>query len=138
MPGAVHNFTIGGLAAECGCSSGTIRFYERKKLMPAPPRTQGGHRMYAVEHLQRLSFIQRARSLGFSLAEIQELIKLEQAEGTPCQSVRRLAQHHRTIVGEKIAELMRIGNHLEDLIQQCEDGEPDHCAILDSLNKPSA
>lgn len=94
--------------------------------------------MYSEEHLQRLSFVQRARNLGFSLAEIQELIGLEQAEGTPCRSARRLAQHHHTIVREKIAELTRIGDRLETLIQQCEDGEPDHCAILDSLNKPSA
>lgn len=137
MPHSDHDFTIGRLAARCGCSTDTIRFYESKKLLSAPPRTQGGHRLYAEEHIKRLSFIQSAKSLGFSLAEIQVLIALEQTKETPCQSVSRLAQLHYAIVKEKIAELTRIGEHLEGLIQQCEDGKPDRCAILDNLNKPS-
>src|SRR5262244_353866 len=86
-PGSV---TIGVLADSAGVNVETIRFYQRKCLMPEPRRPQGGIRRYGDADLARLRFIRSAQSLGFSLDEIAELLKLE--DGTHCGEARRLAE----------------------------------------------
>ena len=72
----IPTMTIGPLSEKTGCHIETIRYYERIGIMPSPPRTEGGHRVYREEHLKRLTFIRRSRELGFTLEEIRNLLLL--------------------------------------------------------------
>ncbi len=77
-----------------GTNIETVRYYERVGLLPAPPRSSGGYRLYGTDHLKRLSFIRRARALGFSLGEVRTLLRLADKRKRPCAEVRVVAQAH--------------------------------------------
>ena len=68
-------FSIGQLAKRAKCKVETVHYYEKTGLMPDPPRTEGGHRLYDLKHIKRLCFIRRCRELGFSIAQIKELLR---------------------------------------------------------------
>lgn len=76
-------YTTSQLAQAADVGSQTLRYYERRGLLPEPPRTNGGHRLYGAEHLARLRFIQKVQQLGFALEEIQELIEYEEGTAEP-------------------------------------------------------
>src|SRR5262245_51359791 len=82
---------IGALSGRTGTNVETIRYYERAGLLPIPPRTPGGYRLYGSAHVKRLSFVRRARALGFSLDEIRRLLKLADERKRPCAEVREVA-----------------------------------------------
>jgi MerR family mercuric resistance operon transcriptional regulator len=75
-PSHTPTMTIGPLSEKTGCNIETIRYYERIGMMPKPPRTAGGHRVYREEHLKRLTFIRRSRELGFTLDQVRNLLLL--------------------------------------------------------------
>ena len=123
----------GELANLSGCNVETVRFYEKQGLLPAPPRTAGGHRDYAPEHLKRLTFIRRSRELGFTLGEVRGLLALVDGSDWTCAEVRAMTLDHLADVRRKIADLEKIARTLEDMAAQCDGGAVPACPIVDAL-----
>jgi MerR family mercuric resistance operon transcriptional regulator len=109
--------TIGALARQAGVNVETIRYYQRRGLVPEPAKPLGGIRNYAAEHVQRLRFIKRAQQLGFSLEEVGELLSLE--DGLHCREVAEIAGQKLAIVRERIAQLQTIEHALAMLLRKC-------------------
>ncbi len=110
-------FTIGVLAEAAGVNLETIRFYQRKGLMPEPARPQGGVRRYGDADLVRVRFIKSAQRLGFSLDEVAELLKLE--DGSHCGEAREQGERKLADVRARLADLQRIEQVLADLVARC-------------------
>jgi MerR family transcriptional regulator, mercuric resistance operon regulatory protein len=123
----------GELAEQSGCNIETVRFYEKQGLLPAPPRTAGGHRNYAPEHLKRLTFIRRSRELGFTLDEVRGLLGLVDGEDWTCAQVRAMTLDHLADVRRKITDLGKLAQTLEDMAAQCDGGAVPACPIVDAL-----
>jgi MerR family transcriptional regulator, mercuric resistance operon regulatory protein len=123
----------GELAEQSGCNIETVRFYEKQGLLPAPPRTAGGHRDYDPEHLKRLTFIRRSRELGFRLDKVRGLLGLVDGEDWTCAQVRAMTLDHLTEVRRKIADLEKLARTLEDMAAQCDGGAVPACPIVDAL-----
>ena len=124
---------IGELARLTNTKVETIRYYEREGLLPAPERTPGNYRSYGEAHLKRLSFIRRARNLGFSLEQVIALLELADGRERSCEAVDHLAQEHLAAIDTKIADLTALRRELGDLIGQCRRGTIADCRILDAL-----
>ena len=124
---------IGELSRRTGCNIETIRYYERIGLMPAPPRTDGGHRSYASEHVQRLRFIRRSRELGFGLDAIRRLIALSEPGIQGCREVRDMAREHVASIDARIADLQRLRGVLQQAASDCREGETVRCPIIEEL-----
>ena len=128
--------TIGALAKEAGVGVETVRYYERRGLLPKPPRTEAGYRQFPPETAYRLRFIRRSQELGFSLDEITELLRLE--DGTDRNSIRRIASDRLGQIERKLADLMRMQKALKHLVAQCEHTRADlPCPIIATLAQPS-
>ena len=113
----ITSFTIGALADAAAVNVETIRFYQRKGLMPSPVRPSGSIRRYTATDLARIRFIKSAQRLGFSLDEISDLLMLE--DGTHCDEARAVAERKLRDVREKLAVLRRIESALGKLVVQC-------------------
>ena len=127
-----QRLTIGRLAELGGVNLETVRYYERRGLLPKPPRTQAGYRQFPPDTVQRLRFIKRAQELGFSLEEIRDLLALRVEPGN-CVDVRARAQAKITDIEEKMKTLAAMKNTLRNLVNQCEHSASDECVILASL-----
>lgn len=127
------DFSIGVLSSQTGCNIETIRYYEKVGLMPAPPRSAGGHRIYGDGHTKRLRFIRRSRELGFSLDEIQALLNLADDAGYDCGTVRSITLKHLDDVRSKIRDLRRLERSLKTISSECEGGIAPQCPIIESL-----
>jgi MerR family mercuric resistance operon transcriptional regulator len=123
----------GELAERSGCNIEAVRFYEKRGLLPAPPRTSAGHRDYAPEHLKRLTFIRRSRELGFTLEEIRGLLGLVDGGEWTCAEVRAMTLEHLADVQSKIADLQKLALILGDMAAQCDGGAVPECPIVDAL-----
>lgn len=128
-----RELTIGVLSEGSSVNIETIRYYERIGLMPAPPRSQGGHRLYGGEHRKRLAFIRRSRELGFTLDEIRNLLGLVEG-GYTCGEVRDAALTHLKDIRRKIADLRRMERTLAETAARCEGGTAPECPIVDVLS----
>lgn len=128
-----EEYAIGELSKRTGVHIETIRYYERIAVMPAPPRSEAGHRRYGRAHLNRLRFIARSRDLGFSLDEIRNLLSLVDNRSYTCAEVREMTLGHAAKVRRKIADLEKLERALADMAGQCEGGEVPDCAIIDAL-----
>ncbi len=126
-------YSIGEVARRSGVKIETIRFYERSGLLAPPPRTAGGHRVYGSAAAQRLNFIRRARELGFTLAQVRELLALADKRGATCAEVERLARDHLAEVRGRIADLSRMDVVLSDLVTHCAGDTVPECPILEAL-----
>ncbi len=124
---------IGALSARTGCKVETIRFYEREGLLPAPARSSGGYRLYSGDHLKRLTFIRRARALGFSIDEVRKLLTLADERRRPCAEVRLVAGTHLQDVRVKIADLRAMERVLRDTVARCAAGRRADCALIEAL-----
>jgi len=124
---------IGELARLTDCKVETIRYYERTGLMPSPPRTEGGHRVYGQTHLQRLTFIRKARALGFTMEQINSLLSMVDGEHQSCAIVAVEAERHLASIRQRIEDLQRLELTLSDTLAQCHRGDRPDCAILDAL-----
>ncbi|WP_122523231.1 MerR family transcriptional regulator [Pannonibacter phragmitetus] len=133
-----HTLTIGHLARETDTKVETIRFYEKSGLLPAPARTGGNYRSYDRAHLNRLSFIRRARDLGFSLDQIRALLALSDDRDQSCASVDAIAKEHREEVERKIADLQSLKAELDRMIDRCGCGVVADCRIIESLSPSNA
>lgn len=128
--------TRGKLATQTGCNIETIRYYETIGLIPAPARTASGYRAYSHEHLRRLNFIQRARSLGFSSEQTRGLLDLTEAEGNKTRAdVKSLTETHIDEISQKIKDLQKIKKRLKQISSFCDGSEKSAstCPILESL-----
>jgi DNA-binding transcriptional MerR regulator len=126
--------SIGYLAKATGTKVETIRWYERVGVLPAPARTTGNYRSYGAAHLERLSFVRRARDLGFTLDQVRELLRLADQQDQSCDAVDRVAREHLEEVGRKIADLEALRRELQDLIGQCRHGTVGECRIIEALS----
>lgn len=113
----------------------TVRYYEKIGLLPPPPRTEGGHRLYSDDQLKRLTFIRRSRELGFTLDEIRNLLGLVEG-GYTCGQVRNAALTHLKDIRRKIADLRRMERTLAETASRCEGGDAPGCPIMDALLEP--
>jgi MerR family mercuric resistance operon transcriptional regulator len=130
---STQHLGIGALSAQTGVNIETIRYYEREGLLPHPPRTAGGHRSYSEDHLKRLTFIRRSRELGFSMAEIRDLLALVDGRSYTCGEVKALTLEHAKSVRRKIADLQRMDRMLVKIASGCEGGTVPECPIIDAL-----
>ena len=128
------DYSIGDLARSAGVKVQTIRFYEQKKLLPAPPRTQGGQRRYSNDHLKRLSFIRHGRDLGFSLEMIKSLMQLSAQPDDDCQAVDRIARTHLADVDSKIERLQSLRQELARMLEHCSNGKIHDCQVIEALS----
>lgn len=126
--------TIGALAERAGTKVETIRFYERCGLLPAPARTSGNYRAYEPAHLKRLSFIRRARDLGFSLDQVRELVALADDRSRPCAGVDDIARAHRAEVERKIRDLQALKGELDRMLGHCGCSTIAECRIIETLS----
>jgi DNA-binding transcriptional MerR regulator len=130
---AAEQLTIGDLAKATETKVETIRYYERIGLLPAPARTRGNYRSYSPEQLGRLSFIRRARGLGFSLPQVRGLLSLSDQRSRPCEAVDAIAREHLADVDRKIADLAALRGELDRIIGQCGHGTVAECRIIEAL-----
>lgn len=129
------HYTIGELAGQTGCKVETVHYYEKTGLMPEPPRTEGGHRIYTLSHLKRLNFIRRSRELGFSIAQIKDLLKFIDEPDHYCGEVKAMAMVQAREVQKKIDDLKRLQTGLNKMVSQCKGKNLsiDDCPIIDAL-----
>src|SRR5712691_1603705 len=125
----MEKLTIGKLANSAGINLETIRYYERIGLLPEPGRTKGGHRSYAVSHVQRLTFIRRARELGFAINNIRALLKLAEPGRVSCGAVQKIAALHLASVRAKLADLGRMEKLLAKTVAQCNSNRSPACPV---------
>lgn len=128
------NLSIGNLARLTGTKVETVRFYEKYGLLPPPGRTAGNYRAYEESHLNRLSFIRRARDLGFSLDQVRALLDLSDDRTRPCEAVDSLAKQHLAEIERKIADLNALQRELGKLVDQCQCGTVADCRIIEALS----
>jgi MerR family mercuric resistance operon transcriptional regulator len=131
-------FSIGALAKRAGVNIETIRYYERIGLLTPPARTAGGYRMYREVDAGRLTFLRRARELGFSLDEIRALLSLADRRIGSCAEAHRLGEAHLDAVRGKIADLRRMERVLAQLVSACAGGTLPHCPLIDTLLRRAA
>ncbi len=124
---------IGEAAKASGVSAKMIRYYEQTGLMPPARRSASGYRLYTDIDVHRLHFIRRARDLGFSLAEVQNLLELWDNDKRHSADVKQLAQAHIDDLREKISSLQQMANTLQTLIDCCAGDERPDCPILERL-----
>ena len=131
----MQTMTIGRLAKQAGVNIDTIRYYERHGLLPRAARRESGYREYAADDVARLSFIRRAKELGFSLTDIGELLSLSKDRRSDMRGVKRKAEDRLADVERKIAELKRVQRGLKTLIDACPGhGELSTCPIVAALS----
>lgn len=133
MPTDSGRFAIGATSRRVGCNVETIRYYERVGLLPAPGRTAGGYRLYGTEHLKRLTFIRRARALGFSIDEVRTLLALADVRERSCARVRVVAADHLEDVRAKIADLRAMERVLKETVARCASGKGPDCPLIEAL-----
>jgi Hg(II)-responsive transcriptional regulator len=125
---------IGQVASQSGVAVETIRFYERQGLLEPPERRASGYRQYDEDVVTRIRFIRRAKELGFSLTEIDELLKLRVDSADACAETKRLVVGRIEQIDDKIRDLQRVRNALSDMTAACdENGSGGECPILDAL-----
>ena len=126
-------FNNGEAAARSGVSAKMVRHYESLGLLPRISRTDAGYRQYSDKDVHTLRFIRRARDLGFSMAEIAELLKLWQNKGRASADVKRIALDHAADLRRRIEEMTAMQRTLERLAACCHGDHRPDCPILDEL-----
>lgn len=131
----MKSLTIGHLAKQAGVNLDTVRYYERRGLLPRPPRNASGYRQFPAEATRRLRFIRRAQELGFSLAEIRELLSLRVSRTTTSADIRARAAAKIVDIEAKIKSLESMQKTLRKLTRICDGCAPiGECPILESLD----
>ena len=129
------NMTIGQMAAAASVNPQTVRYYERRGLIEPTRRTRAGYREYDARSVDRLRFIKRAQTLGFSLSEIQELLALRVRHETACDAVERATVKKVQLVDAKLRELQSLRRTLRTLITSCRTRKrTSECPILETLD----
>lgn len=124
--------TIGRLAQAAGVGVETVRYYQRRGLLPQPAPARGAYRHYPPAAAARLRFIRRAQQLGFTLEEIASLLQL--SDGTDRRSIRRITAARLAQLQERMADMQKMADVLRHLLHECEhDGDAAHCPIIESI-----
>lgn len=132
----MENLKIGEVARRAGVNLQTIHYYERRGLLPEPPRSPSNYRLYPDDTVRRVRFIKRAQELGFTLKEIEELLSLRASPRSKCADVRKRAQTKVEDIDEKIRSLQGMRKALTGLIGEClGKGPVSECPILESLEE---
>lgn len=133
-----NTYKIGKTAELAGVNRETIRYYERIKMISPPARRRSGYREFSQIHIDQIRFIKRAQDLGFTLAEIKELLELKVDDNTTCSEIKEQAEEkYRDVIG-KIEDLTRIKKTLIHLIDSCSgEGPKGDCPILGALEGES-
>ncbi len=134
--GMVKGMRRSDLARVTGCNLETIRYYEKIRIMPDPPRSARNYRTYDQTHVARLRFVMRARGLGFTLNETRGLLDLVDGGIQTCAEVQVVAREHLDNVKTKIRDLRRIERVLSQTLTQCSGRDVPECAVIDALNGP--
>lgn len=130
--------TIGGLAKAAGVGIPTVRYYERRALLDQPERTAAGYRTYRPDAVRLIRFIKRAQDLGFTLAEVEELLTLRGGNGRRRTEVRQLAEAKMQDIDEKVSQLQSMRGALSILVDSCACGrDQPACPILEAFDDPS-
>jgi Hg(II)-responsive transcriptional regulator len=126
--------TIGEVAARANVNVQTVRYYERRGLLPAPPRSTSGYRQYDADNVARIRFIKHAQALGFSLNDISELLALRVHPSSNCQEVLHHAEIKLLDIDERIEALRSMRRSLLSLASACRDQRAtSECPILEAL-----
>jgi MerR family mercuric resistance operon transcriptional regulator len=130
----MDGFTIGELAKQANVHVETLRYYERRGLIPRPHRTVSNYRVYSFEDLRRVKFVKQAQGLGFTLKEIKKLLTLRATPRARCADVRAYASQKIEDIDAKIHSLARMRKALHNLLDECSGkGPATECPILESL-----
>jgi MerR family mercuric resistance operon transcriptional regulator len=129
---------ISQTAREAGVNVQTLRYYERRGLLPRPPRRGSGYREYPAEAVRMVLFIKRAQDLGFSLDEIEELVRLRGDSRAERHRVRAIAERKIQDIDRKIVHLQSMRDALGVLVESCHRGGAAECPIIDALNAPES
>lgn len=130
----MKTLTIGRLAKKVNVNVETIRYYERRGLMPEPPRSESGYRHYSQDSVVRIRFIVHAKELGFSLKEVSELLSLRVDQFNTCHDVKRIAEVKIADIEERIRALLDMKNALIKLKAECNGrGPTGDCPLLEAL-----
>ena len=127
------NLPIGELSRRTSVNIETIRFYEKKAILPEPARSDSGRRIYDESDVKRLNFVHKCRRLGFSLKEVASLLSLVDNGDYTCKQVHELTLQHTKEVKEKIDTLNKMEQVLTNMADQCGKGNVPDCPIIDSL-----
>lgn len=129
---SASNLTIGRLARAAGVGVETVRYYQRRQLLPQPAAQDGAFRMYPAVLVDRIRFIKRAQELGFSLDEVDTLLQLE--DGSDRAAIREMAADKLAHVRVKIADLVKMETALAHLLHECQaTGQAQPCPIIAAL-----
>lgn len=129
-----NQLTIGRMAEQAGVGIDTVRFYERRGLLPEPRRTAAGYRLYGEDSINRIRFVRRAKRLGFTLDEIENLLKLQDQGGRKSE-VKEITTRKLQQIDAKIADLSRMRTVLETLATECSGrGNVSSCPIIEAIS----
>ena len=129
--------TIGQISRQAGVTPRAIRHYERLGLIAAPMRTDTNYRLFDRDSLERVKFIAKCRSLGFSIPEIADLSRIMEDRIKICAQVAELTQQHLELVDGKIRDLVKMRRALGSKLSRCSGQDDPECAVLEFLNKPA-
>lgn len=131
----MKTFTVGQLAKKANVNVETVRYYEQRRLLPEPARSESKYRQYTEKDVARIVFVRRAKELGFTLKEISELLSLKLDSETICGDVQKLAAQKITDIEKRMTDLRKIKKKLEELIKLCDLGSvaTSACPILEAL-----
>ena len=131
----MQGLKVGEVAQRAGVNLQTVHYYERRGLLPKPPRTDSNYRAYPADAVLRVRFIKRAQDLGFTLKEIQELLSLRAAPRARCGDVRERAEAKVRDIDEKVRTLQAMRTALTKLVRECSGSGPvTKCPILEALD----
>ena len=128
-----EQYTIGRLAQAAGVNVETVRYYQRRRLLPVPAKRTRGFRYYSLESLERLRFVRRAQVLGLSLEEIRQVLGLDRRRA--CATTRALAAQRLVLIETKLKDLTTLRDALAALIQECDEHGGASCPILTRLSR---
>lgn len=128
--------TIGQVAQQAGVNTQTLHYYERRGLLPKPPRSSANYRLYPEQTVRRVRFVKRAQALGFTLNEIEELLSLRARPRARCADIRQRAETKIADIDAKIRSLKSMRRALSKLMDQCSGQTPvSECPILDAMDR---
>jgi len=133
-----QKLAIGTLSQQSGCNIQTIRHYEAIGLLPPPKRTNGNHRLYNPDHIDRLVFIRRGRELGFSIEDIRELFELSENPDASCEKASAIARRHLENIQKNKASLSALEKELNAMINACPNEKNSTCSIIEALSNEPA
>ena len=125
---------IGAAAERAGVNVQTLRYYERRGLLPRPPRRESGYREFPDDAVRVVRFIKRAQDLGFALDEVAELLKLRNEKRRDRARIRTIAERRMKPIDRKLAELQAMRKALGHLVHCCRDGSTLECPIIEALD----